>query len=406
MQINVNDRSASKPWVLAFTAALFAMFAMQMSSIGFSPLLPSIQQTFGMTYSQVGLFTGIYGLLALVLSVPAGLLIRRTSEKVALMGGLAIVAVGLVSLSRAGDFVSALGGRALWITGYRFAFVGVLTALALTCPPRLKGRSMGILGAVSSVASVIGAPLGVWIAGHYGWRGGIVGYSAVAAVSVLVVWIAYTPGGGEAPADPHGIGSQERAPGAAAPKSVFRMPIVWALCALLGLGGMGVFSATYFVPAAAKNTFGVDTATAASLISTGYFAAIFANLLFGALMDRYSKWTVMATLVGLYVPACFAMMSGNFLVFRIASALVLALGFTTANQIYGIAGEVLKGRETGNVMGVVSLGSGVMGYIGPQMLGSLRDWTGGFSAGWFMLGVVGLITFSEILLLKRLQGRR
>jgi hypothetical protein len=51
-------------------------------------------------------------------------------------------------------------------------------------------------------------------------------------------------------------------------------------------------------------------------------------------------------------------------------------------------------------MGVVSLGSGVMGYIGPQALGLLRDWSGGFAAGWVMLGVVGIVTLAEILALR------
>jgi predicted MFS family arabinose efflux permease len=401
------DAGARPAWILAFGAALFAMLAMQMASIGFSPLLPSIQQSFGMTFSQIGLFTGIYGLLALALSVPAGLTIKRIGERAVLMAGLTVIAIGLVLLSRADGFGSAMAGRAVWIAGYRFSFVGVLTAIALTCPPSLKGRSMGILGATSSIASVVGAPLGTTIEEDFGWRGGIVAYSVITMLGVLVVWLFYRArSDGAAAADPHGLGGAHTAsPATTRAPSVFRMPIVWALCALLGMGGMGVFSATYFVPSAAKGTFGVDNATAAGIISTGYFVAIFANLLFGYLMDRYNKWTVMAVLVGIYVPACFAMASANLGVFRVASALVLALGFTTANQIYGIAGEVIKGRETGNVMGVVSLGSGVMGYIGPQMLGVLRDWTGGFSAGWVMLGIVGGITLTEILVLKRVSQR-
>ena len=50
---------------------------LQMSSLGFSPLLPAIQNEFSMSYTQIGLFTGMYGLLALALSVPAGLAAKR-----------------------------------------------------------------------------------------------------------------------------------------------------------------------------------------------------------------------------------------------------------------------------------------------------------------------------------------
>ena len=80
------------------------MFALQLSNLGFSPLLPSIQQEFGMNYTQLGLFTGIYGLLALALSVPAGLSAKRFGEKRVLGAGLLGVAAGSVLLGQAWNF--------------------------------------------------------------------------------------------------------------------------------------------------------------------------------------------------------------------------------------------------------------------------------------------------------------
>ena len=65
------------------------MMAIQMSSLGFSPLLPAIQKDFGISYSQIGLFTGLYGLVAMAVSVPAGLLAKRVGEKLRAHGGLA-----------------------------------------------------------------------------------------------------------------------------------------------------------------------------------------------------------------------------------------------------------------------------------------------------------------------------
>ena len=72
MTTTASVRATPGGWVLPFGVTLVAMFALQLSNLGFSPLLPSIQQEFGMSYTQLGLFTGIYGLLALALSVPAG----------------------------------------------------------------------------------------------------------------------------------------------------------------------------------------------------------------------------------------------------------------------------------------------------------------------------------------------
>ena len=184
-------------------------------------------------------------------------------------------------------------------------------------------------------------------------------------------------------------------------RSAFRTPIVWALAVLVGMVGMASFSVTFFVPAAATTVFKMDAVGASFVISTGYICAIFLNLLFGYLMDHYNKWIVLSSLVVLLIPASLAMTSENELVFRIATAVVLAAGFTATNQVYGLAGSVLRGRETGNVMGMLSLGAGICGYAGPQMLGVLRDRTKGFSAGWYMMAGIALLTLIELLLLKR-----
>ena len=180
-------------WALPFGVTLVAMFALQLSNLGFSPLLPSIQQEFGMNYTQLGLFTGIYGLLALLLSVPAGVSAKRFGEKRVLGAGLLGVAAGSVLLGEAWNFQSALAFRGLTIFGYRFAFVSVLIAVALTAPPSLRGRTMGVLGATSALASVIGAPLGGALVGEFGWRIAILGYAAMAVFGVGAFWLFYRP---------------------------------------------------------------------------------------------------------------------------------------------------------------------------------------------------------------------
>lgn len=397
---NVSERK----WVLPFLATLVGMMALQMSSLGFSPLLPSIQKEFGMSYTQIGLFTGIYGLLAIILSVPAGLMAKRFGEKLVLVGGLIVVALGLGVLGRANSFTGAFVGRAVWIGGYRFAFVCVMTAIALTCPPSLRGRSMGILGAISSFASVIGAPFGSSIGEAFGWRRGILAFGGAALVGSLIVAVFYkNPDPDAIPVRGHALGGATST--GLHSQSAFRMPVVWALAVLVGLVGMPHFSVTFFVPSAARSVFKLDALSASWIISSGYLAAIIVNLLVGYFIDKFNKWIVMGSLVGLMVPACIAMTIKNLMVFRISTALILAFGFTATLQVYGIAGDVLRGRQTGNVMGVVSLGAGVCGYFGPQMLGALRDWTGGFAAGWYMMAGVAAVTVSEIWLLGK-YGRK
>ena len=380
------------------------MLALQMSNLGFSPLLPSLQRDLGMSFSQLGLFAGMYGLLAMVLSVPAGLTAKRFGEKRALVGGLVIVAVGLVLLSRAATFGEALVWRGLWITGYRFAFVCVFVAVSLTSPPRLKGRAMGVVGATASLASVIGAPFGGGLEREFGWRLAVLGYAAAALVGAAIIAAFYRTQGSVdvIPQGPHAIDAGPSTSG----RSAFRTPIVWVLALMLGLGGVGQFSVTFFVPSVVRGVFGLDAVAAGLIISTGYLCAIVANLGIGWLMDRYNKWKILAILFAVLAIASLSLTIENLVVFRIATAVVLAGGFTAANQLYGIAGDIMRGRETGPVMGVVSLGAGVFGYFGPQTLGALRDWTGGFAAGFYAVAGADLITLALILTLYRSAWNR
>ncbi len=145
-------------WVISVAAVILAMMAIQMSSLGFSPLLPAIRKELAASYSQMGLFTGMYGLIAIFISLPAGILAARFGEKRMLLSGLAVTALGLASLGLAHSYGVALASRAVWLVGYRFAFICVFTAMAVGTPEKYRSRTMGVLGALAALASVIGAP--------------------------------------------------------------------------------------------------------------------------------------------------------------------------------------------------------------------------------------------------------
>jgi predicted MFS family arabinose efflux permease len=384
-------------WLLPFGVTLIAMFALQLSNLGFSPLLPSIQREFGMSYTQLGLFTGLYGLLAMLLSVPAGMSARRFGEKRVLAIGLLGVAAGSILLGEAWSFESALTFRGLTIFGYRFAFVSVLIAVALTAPPALRGRTMGVLGATSSLASVVGAPLAGVLVGEFGWRLAILGYAAMAVFGATVFSLFYRP-----TSDGDQRGQPAHAVDAPPRRSAFRSPVVWMLALMVGLGGFGQFTVTYFVPSVAEALYGLNAKAAGVIISTGYLTAIVVNLGVGMLVDRFNKLAVLGAVFVLLAIASSSMAVENVLVFRAATAAVIGFGFTAANQLYGLAGSVMPRQEAGHAMGVVSLGAGLFGYFGPQMLGILRDQTGSFAAGFYMVAIADVITLGLIVLLYRM----
>jgi nitrate/nitrite transporter NarK len=275
-----------------------------------------------------------------------------------------------------------------------------MTSIALVAPPDFRSTAMGILGAMSSLASVIGAPFGTIIAEPYGWRGGIIGFAGMALLGAALFWFGYKPmarSGGQTVLHGHAPSAPSR--------SAFRTPVVWSMV-LLGLINMGGFSATFFVPSAVKTTFHLSPLESAYVISASYVVAIFANLLFGYLCDKFNRWDMMIGLAVLLVPSCFAMMTPNLLVFRVATALVISLGLCATNQIFALAADVVGRSEIGPVMGVVGLGGGLFGYVGPQVLGMLRDRTGGFTAGWYFVAIGVILSLIEIVFLRHYMRSR
>jgi predicted MFS family arabinose efflux permease len=391
----LEKRSGS--WMIPFVATILAMMALQMSNLGSSPLLKEFQKEFKMSDSLYGTFTGMYGISALLLSVPGGMLIKRFGERRVMSGSLLVVMLGLVVLSHVWSVPAAFAGRALWLLGYRPAFVCVMTAIALTAPLSLRSRSMGLVGAITAFGTAVGAPLGSAIGESFGWRNGILAFAGIALLGALVFYSLYrVRSRPDAPRAPQAR-AQTGTPQAA---SVFRNPVVWALAVLEGIVGVGYFSSNWFIPRAVEMAFGPKAMTAAYIISTGFVVAIIANVFFGYLMDRFNKWNVMALMMVILIPASLCMTVRNLPVFWTAAAIVLAVGLSAAQQCFSLAAELVTGRETGNVMGVVSLGPGIFGWFGPQMLGWLRDWTGRFTAGWCFLAIVAALSLVIILFLK------
>lgn len=390
---------SQKGWAFSFVATLVAMMALQVSNLGFSPLVPAIQKEFSLSFSQVGLFAGMYGLISIFVSVPAGLIVRRVGEKTTLSAGLVVVALGLVSLSIAGSASAAFGARALWLTGYRCAFIAVMTAIALSCPPSIRGRSMGILGAIAALGSVVGAPMGSLVARDFGWRNGVLAYALAAAIGVVIFAGGYrvrdAAGGSEMPS------ALESA------SMPFRNPMVWGVALLCALSGVTSLTTNSFLPSVLGEVFKLNPVESAATISTGFAWAIAVNLSFGYLMDRFNRSMVMAGVALLLVGGSLLMVSKNLALFRIGAIVVLALGHAAIQQSYALAADVLRGRETGNVMGIVGGVAGVVNYLTPQALGLLRDHFGGFDLGWLTLAGISGITFLLVVFLgPRIKARR
>ena len=151
-------------WLLTFagSAAVFSQY----------PLL--MQKVFGITPDISSVAFGVMAGLGLTLYTPAG----NWSER---FGSVPILRVSLVTRLLAFIVLLALGfshiGFQGWLALVAFAFVVFAwslmsvtgTTLAADLSPVGEGEGMGIFNAVNALAGVIGAALGGWVAGNWGY---------------------------------------------------------------------------------------------------------------------------------------------------------------------------------------------------------------------------------------------
>jgi predicted MFS family arabinose efflux permease len=199
------------------------------------PLGPDFARALGIPASSLGLVGAAYTSAAALAGLAGASLLDRFDRRVA----LATAMLGLVVATAAGGLATGLGT----MLAARFAagaFGGPATALSLAIvadavPPERRGKALGAVMGVFSVASVLGVPAGLRLALVGGWR---LPFFAVAGLGLAVA------GSALALMPPLRAHLDRRAEGPA-PGAILRRPI-----ALLSLAATatGMFAAFSLIP--------------------------------------------------------------------------------------------------------------------------------------------------------------
>lgn len=114
-------------------------------------------------------------------------LVARRGYRVVLGGGLAVLGLSTLGFFACGDLASIIAVCVLRGLGFAATIVagGALTVSLL--PADRRGEGLALVGLVSGLPSVLGLPLGVWIAARYGYTPVIIIGAASALVAVVSV---------------------------------------------------------------------------------------------------------------------------------------------------------------------------------------------------------------------------
>jgi predicted MFS family arabinose efflux permease len=211
-------RLVTRPLLVRFVsvAGVSASFYLLLSSV------PLYARATGASAGLAGLTTSALTLATVASYLVAPRLMTRYGCRALLAGGL--LALGAPALLLAVSANIALIMAVCVIRGAGFALTcvagGSLTVSLL--PPRRRGEGLALIGLVSGVPSVAALPLGVWLAGHAGYRpvfvaGGLAALAGLASVPWLPRSAGQSPGSaGQSPGSAgQSLGSAGQSPGSA-----------------------------------------------------------------------------------------------------------------------------------------------------------------------------------------------
>lgn len=167
-------------WVVA--GAFICMMTGYAVAYSFAAFFRPLAMEFGAQRGELSLVFSISAFLYFLLGFPAGLIGDRLGPRPVVVGGLLVVAAGLVVASRATTLWQVYLGYSLGVgLGVGFSYVPSVAAVQRWFVRR-RGTASGIAVAGIGVGTLIGAPLAHELMVHLGWRRT---YLVLAALTVV-----------------------------------------------------------------------------------------------------------------------------------------------------------------------------------------------------------------------------
>jgi MFS family permease len=318
---------------------------------------------------------------------------RRLMLVGVLMAGVALIGLGSMS--------------ALWMF-YAFYLINALGYVCGGPPPnqimlsqwfdRSRGKAMGFAYLGIGAGGAVVPLLSYRLTQMFGWRTALDVLGIVIIVlSLPLILLVQEKSTALEPA-----GARSASAIAPSPKDVFRNPAFYLLAfgSMCSIGAVGGANQHLKLFLSLDQHYAADEA--AQIISLVLAFSIIGRLLMGWLADRIPKKLVMLLiyiLVGSSIPLLF-FAARHETMFLFAAVFGIGLGGEYL-IIPLIAGELFGLRVLGRVMGVILTADGVAEAVFPMLIGYLRDQSGAYRTGFFLLIILALVGGLAIAFLPR-----
>jgi predicted MFS family arabinose efflux permease len=343
--------------------------------------MPPLTRELGISVSQFTLAVAVQNLTWGVLQPFAGAAVVRWGYRPVMLAGAMVYLLSMPTLSQAGGLVGVIVGAGI---GVGVAVACTANAVALAIAARsvatdLRSTVMGVVSAGGSVGALIAAPLGQAISQGYGWRAGLLAFTALALLMLPGAWLAgrvdRLPALPVNHADEQGAGTVLRL--ALTRPAFLVMALAYFVC------GMQLIFLTTHLPSY-LDLCGMDPMLGAQALAVIGGFNVLGSLFFGWAGGRWNK---QALLGGLYMSRSLVLAWYFSAAPTPTSTLVFAaiMGFLWLGVSPLIAGSVVEMfglRWQAMVSGLAFMSHQLGSFTGAFGGGVLFDFTGSYELAW------------------------
>ncbi len=151
------------------------------------PLGPQLIRIFGISPQQFSLLVASYTFSAGISGLVGAFIIDRFDRKNVLLVAYIGLTIGTLACGLSPNYHSLMAARI-----FAGAFGGILSALVLSIvsdiiPIERRASAMGMVMTAFSIASVLGVPIGLWIANQLNWNAPFLFLSAITSIVTLLI---------------------------------------------------------------------------------------------------------------------------------------------------------------------------------------------------------------------------
>jgi MFS transporter, ACS family, tartrate transporter len=395
--------------LIPFMALLYLVAFLDRVNVGFASL--TMNKDIGLSATAYGLGAGIFFIGYFLFEVPSNLILhrvgaRRWIARIMITWGIVSACTAFITGPRSFYLVRFLLGVAE--AGF---FPGMILYLTYWFPSQVRARVMSMFLVAVPVSNVIGGPLSAALLGTslFGLRGWQTMYvvEAIPAIVLGVVtalWLTDRPSKAAWLSDAERVTLEELLEAervATSPAHHLRDGLVsgrvWLLAVVYFGLIMGFYGLPFWLPQIVRG-FGKLTNLEVGLLSAVPYAVASALMIFwGRRSDRLDEraWHVSLPLLAGAVGFLVSGATGDPRV-SLAALTLAAVGVYGAFGVFWtLPSSVLAGSAAAGGIALINSVGNLGGYVGPVVVGRLRDSTGKYAAGLYVIaaamGMAGVL---------------